>query len=87
VTCENSTKHEIVEKVGDDLKSTFSKYHELSTVDGVRIVLENGWILVRASGTEPVMRLTVESESLNAARAIMKKGAISVKNALRRCNR
>jgi phosphoglucosamine mutase len=87
VTCENSIKHEIVEKVGDDLKSTFSKYHELSTVDGVRMVLENGWILVRASGTEPVMRLTVESESLNAARAIMKKGAISVKNALRRCNR
>jgi len=80
-------KYEIVEKVGKDLKSIFPRYQELSTVDGVRIVLENGWILIRASGTEPMVRLTVESESLKAAREIMEKGAISVKNALGRCNR
>jgi phosphoglucosamine mutase len=87
VACENDVKYEIVEKVGEDLKSIFPGYQELSTVDGVRMVLENGWILVRASGTEPMVRLTAESESLNAAREIMKKGAISVKNALGRCNR
>jgi phosphoglucosamine mutase len=77
----------IVQKVGEDLKATFPKYLELSTVDGVRLSLENGWILIRASGTEPVVRLTVEGESLKAAKEIMEKGAISVKNALGRCNR
>jgi phosphomannomutase len=49
--------------------------------------LENAWILVRASGTEPVVRLTVEGESLKAAKEIMKKGAISIRNSLGRCNR
>lgn len=87
VPCKNEVKYKIAEKVGKDLKSIFPRYQELSTVDGVRIVLENGWILIRASGTEPMVRLTVESESLKAAREIMEKGAISVKNALGRCNR
>ena len=33
-------------------------------VDGLKFVLEDGsWILVRASGTEPVFRIYVESES------------------------
>jgi len=43
--------------------------------------------LIRASGTEPVVRLTVEGESLKAAREIMQKGALSVKTALGRCKR
>jgi phosphoglucosamine mutase len=87
VSCENETKYKIAEKVGEDLKSIFPRYQELSTVDGVRLVLENGWILVRASGTEPMVRLTVEGESLKAAREILEKGAISIRNALGRCKR
>jgi len=87
VTCGNELKYKIVEEVGKDLKSIFPGYKELSTVDGVRLSLENAWILVRASGTEPVVRLTVEGESLKAAKEIMKKGAISIRNSLGRCNR
>jgi phosphoglucosamine mutase len=80
-------KHATVQNVGEDLKAAFPEYLELSTVDGVRLSLENGWILIRASGTEPVVRLTVEGESLKAAKEIMRKGAIAVNNALRRCDR
>lgn len=87
VTCGNELKYKIVEEVGKDLKSIFPRYKELSTVDGVRLSLENGWVLVRASGTEPVVRLTVEGESLKAAKEIMEKGSISIKNSLGRCNR
>ena len=36
-------------------------------------------ILVRAFGTEPHVRVTVESESLKAAKEIMKKGVTLVK--------
>ncbi|MBU0592079.1 phosphoglucosamine mutase, partial [Candidatus Micrarchaeota archaeon] len=28
--------------------------------DGIRIDEEDGWMLVRASGTEPIVRLTME---------------------------
>ena len=87
VTCRNELKYKVVEDVGKDLKSIFPTCKELSTIDGFRLSLENGWILVRASGTEPVVRLTVEGESLKAAKEIMEKGAISIKNSLGRCNR
>jgi phosphoglucosamine mutase len=34
---------------------------EINTLDGARVDLEDGWILVRPSGTEPKIRITVES--------------------------
>lgn len=40
--------------------------------------MEEGWILIRASGTKPVIRLTVEGESLRAAKKIMEKGVMLV---------
>ncbi|SNQ60204.1 phosphoglucosamine mutase [Candidatus Methanoperedens nitratireducens] len=33
----------------------------VNTLDGVRVDLKDGWILVRPSGTEPKIRITVES--------------------------
>jgi len=36
-------------------------YGEVSTLDGVRIEFDDGWALVRASGTEPVVRVTAEA--------------------------
>ena len=44
----------------------------------IRLSLEDGWILIRASGTEPVIRLTVEGESLRTAKKIMEKGIMLV---------
>jgi phosphoglucosamine mutase len=38
-----------------------SAYVNVSTVDGVRIEFDDGWVLVRASGTQPLIRLTAEA--------------------------
>jgi phosphoglucosamine mutase len=50
----------------------------------MRISLKDGWILIRASGTEPLVRLTVEGESLKTARNIMQEGIKLVKQFVRK---
>jgi phosphoglucosamine mutase len=75
----NEVKHQTVANLEKTLLQAFPGYTDFSTVDGVRLALKTGWILVRASGTEPLIRLTVEGESLKAAQAIMQKGTAQVK--------
>jgi phosphomannomutase len=55
---------EVKFRVVDWLKNTYlSKYEKVSTIDGVRVDLEDGWFLVRASNTEPAIRVTIESNN------------------------
>jgi len=43
-----------------------------SSLDGIRVDLEGrGWILVRASGTEPLLRLYVEAKTKNQVQEIL----------------
>jgi phosphoglucosamine mutase len=37
---------------------------KISMLDGIRIDLDEGWILIRPSGTEPIIRITAESASI-----------------------
>ena len=79
VQVNNDQKYQIVETLAKSFADNFAGHGELSTVDGVRLALSNGWLLIRASGTEPLIRVTVEGESLKAARDIMDKSVALVK--------
>jgi len=70
IACKNAAKYKVVEKLGSTLKMAFPNYTDFSTVDGVRLTLKNGWLLIRASGTEPLIRLTVEGETVEVAKDI-----------------
>ncbi|MDA8235879.1 MAG: phosphoglucomutase/phosphomannomutase family protein [Clostridia bacterium] len=51
------------------------KVKEVLTLDGIKFMLEDGsWILFRASGTEPVVRVYVEAGNGQAVTRILKEG-------------
>jgi phosphoglucosamine mutase len=79
IVCKNEQKYKIIEKIGNALKIAFPSYLDFSTVDGVRLALKEGWLLIRASGTEPLIRLTVEGESLAVANDITQKANALIK--------
>jgi phosphoglucosamine mutase len=81
-TCRNEQKYQLVEQLGNALKAEFPEYTDYSTVDGARLALKKGWLLIRASGTEPLLRLTVEGESEKAAKDITQKASALIQKQL-----
>ncbi|MBW1782857.1 MAG: phosphomannomutase/phosphoglucomutase [Deltaproteobacteria bacterium] len=74
VKCPESQKFKLVERVKEILK----KDSEIVDIDGVRIAFPDGWGLVRASNTSPVLVLRFEAQSESRLRDIQKfiEGAI-----------
>jgi phosphomannomutase len=53
---------------------------ERNLLDGVKYVWEDGWVQVRASGTEPVVRILAEAESGGRAEALAARAAAAVEH-------
>jgi phosphomannomutase len=51
----------------------------VDTMDGVKLLLENGWLLVRASGTEPLLRLYAEAPTQAGVKALLAAAGAFVK--------
>jgi len=59
VDCPDELKFQVVERVAARFKST----HKVIDVDGVRVLFDHGWGLLRASNTQPVLVMRFEAES------------------------
>lgn len=77
--CTEESKFEIVERV----KTHFQKKgYDVNDIDGMRVTFPDGWGLVRASNTQPVLVLRFEAESperLQEIRDLIEKEIIRVK--------
>ncbi|GAA0477499.1 phosphoglucosamine mutase [Halococcus dombrowskii] len=55
---EVAEKERVMERVE---KRVAAEYDDVRTLDGVRVDFDDGWVLVRASGTQPLVRITAEA--------------------------
>jgi phosphoglucosamine mutase len=63
----------------DTARETVLALGATSATDGIRIAKEDGWFLIRASGTEPKIRITAEAKSPAKAKEMLNEGRDLVK--------
>ncbi len=69
VDCAEERKFAVVEKIAEE----FSRTNQVITIDGARILFENGWGLVRASNTQAILVLRFEADTKENLLAIQEK--------------
>ena len=69
VDCPDEIKFSVVAR----LSSHFQKSNEVITIDGARIIFEDGWGLCRASNTGPVLVMRFEASTQEGVERIKKK--------------
>ena len=67
VDCADEDKFRVV----DDLVKHFRKHHETVDIDGARVMFGDGWGLVRASNTQPVLVLRFEARTKDKLKKII----------------
>jgi phosphomannomutase len=74
VMCRHKVELEDRGQVNKILPKILAKYaHErIDTLDGVKILRDKSWVQVRASNTEPIMRIMAEAPSAGAAEKLCK---------------
>ena len=72
-------KSAIIERVAD---LATAEYDDVSTLDGIRVETDAGWFLVRASGTEPLVRITAEARDERDAAELFATAQELIENAI-----
>ncbi len=73
IGCSKVDKEIIMDKVKSSLKDHFKDVVHLNDIDGMRISFEDGsWVLIRPSGTESYIRITLEARNQERAEEISK---------------
>ncbi len=70
IKCSDDIKFDVVDLLKSNLTA---QYRDTNTLDGIRIDLDDGWALIRASNTSPILRLTVEADNKDALEDISEK--------------
>jgi phosphoglucosamine mutase len=72
VSCPNELKEPVMARVKEqaDIFST----EEANTLDGLRLQFDDSWMLIRPSGTEPIIRVIAESMSEKRTDELIRKG-------------
>jgi len=81
IPCANEKKLEVMERVRQ--QSAKLRATSLNDLDGLRFEFAEGWMLIRASGTEPLIRVLAEANSEQHVRILLNMGLSVLKEATR----
>ena len=71
ITCSKEAKVKVMENMQELLENEFDDIVEVNSLDGVRLTFaDDSWVLVRPSGTEDYIRITLESRDADRAEEI-----------------
>jgi phosphoglucosamine mutase len=76
-------KAKVMEKIMAELNTGAAK--DVNTLDGLRIDYQDGWVLVRPSGTEPKIRITAEAEDADKLEKLYAGAEAVVKRCVKEC--
>lgn len=60
IDCSDEKKFDVIERLKQKLTK---EYEQVNTMDGIRVDFKDGWVLIRASNTSPIIRLTAEADT------------------------
>ncbi len=72
IDCEEEKKFKLIEEASLILQSKTGSDAKITTIDGLRVDYSNGWGLIRASNTQPVIVMRFEAESDDILQKIQK---------------
>ena len=82
IECPNDKKQIVMDALAKALPSKMGDVIEVLTVDGLGVTLKQGWVLVRPSGTEPVIRITCEGPTKDVVKRILETAEEVVRNTI-----
>lgn len=78
VECPEEMKDEVLKKLLEKVENDPS-VKNIDTTDGVKVFKDEGWVIMRPSGTEPIFRCFAESKNKEDAKKLVKWGIKLIK--------
>ena len=69
VRCPEELKEKVLNRIAEEFSS-----QKVDRTDGVKVYMDEGWVLIRPSGTEPIFRVYAEAKDDDKAMALADKG-------------
>ncbi|MGP8077629.1 MAG: phosphoglucosamine mutase [Thermoplasmata archaeon] len=79
VVCPVAVRDRVLARVAETLRPGAER---VVTIDGLKVYRDGGWVLVRPSGTEPLLRVIAEAKDPAIARSLADRALASVRDAL-----
>ncbi len=82
--CPDEAKFRVVDELIKELQGTTS---EIITIDGVKALYTDGWLLIRASNTLPQVKMIAEAETESTLNELIELGTVKIREKIKQLTR